>query len=94
MVLNISALIFYISQGSVSTYVRCGGKHDKGYEVENSYITTKTLIPYYDVSISSRDLHQKNLVLSSSKSWWDDQQLHQEGGRRRDSTDNCPRLDS
>jgi len=26
-------------------------------EVENSYITTKTLIPYFDVSISSRDLH-------------------------------------
>ena len=38
------------------------------YEVENSYITTKTLIPYFDVSISSRDLHQKKMVLSSSES--------------------------
>jgi len=39
-----------------------------GYEIENSYITTKTVILYFDVSISSRDLHQKKLVLSSSKS--------------------------
>ena len=37
------------------------------YEVENSYITTKTLKPYFDVSISSRDLHQRKLVLSSSE---------------------------
>jgi len=38
------------------------------YEIENLYITTKTLISYFDVSISSRDLHQKKLVLSSSES--------------------------
>ena len=37
-------------------------------QVENSYITTKTLIPYFSVSISSRDLYQKKLVLSSSQS--------------------------
>ena len=37
----------------------------KLYKVENSYITTKTLIHHFDVSISSRDLHQKKLVLSS-----------------------------
>jgi len=28
----------------------------------------QTFIPYFDVSISSRDLHQKKLVLSSSES--------------------------
>jgi len=28
----------------------------KLYEVGNSYITTKTLLPYFDVSMSSRDL--------------------------------------
>jgi len=32
------------------------------YEVENSSITTTTLIPYFDVSISTRDLHQKLLL--------------------------------
>jgi len=40
----------------------------KQYEVENSYITTKTAILYFDVSISSRDLHQKKMVLVSSES--------------------------
>ena len=35
------------------------------YEVENSYITTKTSIPYFDVSISSRDLHQFMLKVIS-----------------------------
>ena len=64
------------------------------FTVKNSSITTKTFIPYFGVSISSRDLHQKKLVLSSSESWCDDQLSHQESGRRRDSTDNCPRLDS
>jgi len=29
--------------------------HSFVYEVENSYITTKTLIPYFDVSISSEE---------------------------------------
>jgi len=58
------------------------------YEVENSYITNKTLIPYFDVSLSSREFHQKKLVLSSSESWCNNQLSHQEGGRRRDSTDN------
>ena len=43
-------------------------KQDLQYEVENSYITTKTLVPYCEVSISSRDLNQKKLVLSSSES--------------------------
>jgi len=38
----------------------------------------QTFIPYLDVSILSRDLHQKKLVLSSSKSWCDDQLSHQE----------------
>jgi len=74
-----------------SEYLNLG--HRRNYEVKNSYITTKTLIAYFEVSISSRDLHQKKLVLSSSESWSDDQLSHQEGGRRRDSTDNYPRLD-
>jgi len=43
------------------------------YEVENSYIITKTCRLHFDVSISSRDLHQKKLVLSSSESWIDHQ---------------------
>ena len=73
------------------TSLYCPWTHGKNhvicYEIENSYITTKTLILYFDVSISSRDLHQKKLVLSSSEFWCDDQLSHQEGGRRRDSTD-------
>jgi len=40
-------------------------------------------MPYFDVSISSRDLHQKKLVLSSSESLCDDQLSHQESGRQR-----------
>ena len=52
------------------------------YDVKNSYITSKTLILYFDVSISSRYLHQKKLVRSSSESWCDDQLSHQEGGRQ------------
>ena len=48
------------------------------YEGENSYITTKTLIPYFDISISSRDLHQKKLVLSSSESWCNNWSSHQD----------------
>jgi len=37
-----------------------------------------TLSPYLDVSISSRDLHQKKLVLSSSESWCDSWSSHQD----------------
>jgi len=46
--------------------------------VNNSSITTKHFLPYFDVSISSRDLHQKKLVLSSSDSSCDNQLSHQE----------------
>jgi len=42
---------------------------------KNSHITSKPLIPYFDTSISSRDRHQKKLVLSSSESWCDDARL-------------------
>jgi len=44
-----------------------------------------TLFWRFELSISSRDLHQKKLVLSSSESWCDYQLSHQESGRRRDS---------
>jgi len=55
--------------------------------VKNSSITTKHLylILTFRSHQSSRDLHQKKLVLSSSESWCDDQLSHQESGRRRDS---------
>jgi len=43
--------------------------NDDMLQVENSYITTKPLILYFDISISSRELHQKKLVLSSSESF-------------------------
>jgi len=36
-------------------------------QVENSQITTKTLILDFDVLISSRDLHQKKLVLGKRR---------------------------
>ena len=63
----------------------------KQYEVKKSYITTKTLIPSFDISISSRDFHQKKLVLSSSQSTrWSATASR----KRHDSTDNCLRLDS
>jgi len=55
---------------------------------------SQTFIPYLDISISSRDLCQKKLVLTSSESWCDNQLSHQESSHRRDSSDNCPRLDS
>ena len=53
----------------------------------NEYFRTSyrhLLTTDFDVSISSRDLHQNKLVLSSSESRCDDQLSHQESGRWRD----------
>jgi len=57
--------------------------------------TTKTLLPYFDVSILSRDLRQKKLVLI----FWPSLDATiscriEKAVRRRDSADSCPRLDS
>jgi len=57
----------------------------ESYEEENSYITIKTLIPYFDVSISSQEAGTQFFGVLMRRS---------AVGRRRDSTDNCPRLDS
>jgi len=50
----------------------------------------QTFIPYPEVSISSRDLHQNYSIIPSL----DATISCQESGRRSDLTDNCPRLDS
>ena len=48
----------YVGCDSQSVIVYTGVSH----EVENLHITTKTLVPYFDVTISSRDLHHKKLL--------------------------------
>ena len=102
-------LLDCLSRDKWPTLARCDTLHDTNLHrwfqeinsfgwyndtVKNSINHNQTFMHYFDISISSRDLHQKKLVLSSSESWCDDQLSHQESGRRRDSTDNCPRLDS